>query len=1434
MRITSVASTEMFIGDPRAPRQIVQVAVDDASWPLRVEVTGEGVSGSADLLPAQGGSVEVGVACTREPGTSVPIEVTVHGAGSGASVATELVVAEPGWTVWMVPHFHYDPVFWATQAAYTATWAEPGEPGAELRLDFQQPGFALVRAHLETARRDADYKFVLAELDYLKPYWDARPQDREYLRQLIGEGRVELVGGMYNEPSTNLTTAESTVRNLVYGAGFQREILGGDPRTAWQLDVFGHDPQFPGLVADAGMDSSSWARGPFHQWGPMLVTGNLHHSGWGDPSGMQFPAEFEWLSPSGKGVLTHYMPAHYWAGWWVDARATLAEAETGLYELFLLLKKVAATRNVLLPMGTDYSPPAHWVTEIHRDWNSRYVWPRFVCGLPNEFFAAVRAQLHQAGRAPVPQTRDMNPIYTGKDVSFVDTKQAQRHAEALLVDAEKFATIAATLGAEYPHAAIDKAWRLLLYGAHHDAITGSESDQVYLDLLTGWRQAYDLARGVLDAALRRLTPQQPGGAQGSSWRVVVFNPSSWPRADLVRCRIELPAPGFHGVSVHAMDSEASRPVLLENSTHHADGSLAAADVVFRADGVPSLGYRTWRLVARTEPGGGWQPVDTLTIENQTYRLAVDPARGGAVCSLEDLRTGRTLLQPGRVGNELLVYDEYPAHPVFHEGPWHLLPKGGPVAGSAGAPAESVRVLGCPIGQRVIVTGRVGPLRYTQQLTLWDGIERIDATTQVDEFTGADHLVRLRWPMDVPGALPVSEVGNAVVGRGFALIDVDAQSTPWTLDNPAQHWFGLSATGRVELVDPQGRQVHTRAIGVAEIITAPDTLQRTAGRPPARDLAIALVRQGVTATCSSDTGSRYGNLAIDSNLPDVRIAIGGPADNAFTARVLAAADPQYADEVARQLARTGRARVWVPATRPLSEVWVPGADLTDPRALPVLVVVDERELAIMCAEVNSDAVIRVTQPASLSQPVDPQLAGYTVGLINRGVPGFAVDTTGALHLSLMRSCTGWPSGVWTDPPRRTAPDGSNFQQQHWTHGFDYALVTGEGDWRSAGLVPHGHDVNHPLVARLVPGSAAVPHAHSFLSVEPAGQVVLAALKPAGYPLATGQQPDQRVARVTARVYEANGRRTHARIRMWAPVTAASTGDVLDRPIEPVPHFHADIVEVPLAGATIGHLLVDLAPPTGPGTATGAGPAAVLTLGEPIAAEPDQPVYARYWLNNAGPAPIGNMPLAVHVDPLYSVVEAPVTLTVTVASDRTDEVKAGLVRLVAPEGWSCEPAELEYELKPGAYAEHAVVVTPPHGVSAGTYWLCARMQDGEQVVEDVARLLVGQQRPETVTATPRTVSLRLRPGQTASIDLDLATDAATPIAVHAWLVSPWQTWEMFPTPIDVVEIPARSSARLSFPVAVPPTARPGRWWALAKLAHAGQLQYAEPVEVEVLPT
>ena len=355
MRIAGVESTDLFTGTAQRPLQVVRVTLENdgpSSAPdgaATVYVQGPGVRdpgpfGITGLNLGERKDFEIPVEITvpYQPGSTRRVTVTAE-TGSGRTQAeADITVAEPGWTMWMVSHFHYDPVWWNTQGQFAeARLSLPDEDG---RMPDVRAAFELVGAHLDRARKDSDYKFVLAEIDYLKPYFDAFPQDREDLRRLMADGRVEIVGGNYNEPNTNLISPEAIIRNAVYGIGFQRDVFGGDPRSAWMLDVFGHDPGYPGLMAAAGLTSSAWARGPFHQWGPSGADG-------GGDRRMQFSTEFEWISPDGRGLLTAYMAHHYGAGWRLHTLPDLQAAEAEAYGQFRALAQVAATRNVLLPVG---------------------------------------------------------------------------------------------------------------------------------------------------------------------------------------------------------------------------------------------------------------------------------------------------------------------------------------------------------------------------------------------------------------------------------------------------------------------------------------------------------------------------------------------------------------------------------------------------------------------------------------------------------------------------------------------------------------------------------------------------------------------------------------------------------------------------------------------------------------------------------------------------------------------------------------------------------------------------------------------------------------------------------------------------------------------------------------------------------------------------
>ena len=1490
MRIVEARSTELFVGAEADPLQVVHVRVANPSdtspataEPATIEVVGEAIATPypSVVTDVPGGDearieVAVTVAAHLRPGDTTPAEVRVEAGDRSDRLAFSFLVAEPGWRMFMVSHFHYDPVWWNTQSFYTETWEKRPREERPWEGRRQQPAFTLIDAYLDMARRDPDYKFVLAELDYLKPYWDAFPSQRAYLRQLLADGRLELMGGTYNEANTNLTSAESTIRNAVYGSGYQRDVLGGDPATAWQLDVFGHDPQFPGMMADAGLTSSSWARGPFHQWGPQRAPGGNAR--------MQFDSEFDWVAPSGRALLTSYMPNHYSAGWDLDHAATLGEAEEQALELFGQLRAVAGTKNVLLPVGTDYTPPNRWITDIHRHWNARYVWPKFQIALPREFFAAVRAEL-AIGGGPVPQTRDMNPVYTGKDVSYIDTKQAQRDAENTLLSAEKLATVAALLGASYPAEAFDKAWRQLLFGAHHDGITGTESDQVYLDLLAGWREAAELAREGLDAAADTIAAHVD--TRGPSWNseavghitglaVTVFNVLSWTRTDLVRVRFALPEP-LHGLRLRD-ERGAEVPFVVDAAERDGSGRLVAGTLAFVAADVPGVGYRTFWLVGAPDlpADSSWAPFDGTRIANADFVVGVDAGRGGAIDHLLDRPSGKALLKAGELANEVRAYDEYPTHPDYGEGPWHLSPLG-TVLSQAQEPAAEVTAQRSAIGERLLVRTRVGSVcDLTQEISLHAGVRRVECTTTLDGFGGQDTLFRLRTAADVHGGLPLAEVGNAVIGRGFGFPDTDVAEAASTLDNPAYNWFGIGATARIALKDSAGAEPHAaRAISVAEVVAAGQERDAVV-----RDLVVALVRKGVTATVSRAAGARYGALDADSNLPDVRFAIGGPEDNPFTAAVLDAAGADYRSRLREKIDSDGSGVVWVPARTPLEAVWQPDADLREPDALPVLVIAGRDEAATaravraVAADLD-DAMITVCQPSALNGTTGT-VEDYTVAVVNRGIPGCSVDRRGDLHLSLLRSCSGWPSGVWLNPPRRTVPDGSSFQFQHWTHRFDHAIVAGRGDWRQAGIVQAGHDHNNPLQARVVTASAGALPASGHLvrldSGEPRalsaspheGSVVLTAMKPAGNPMArmagTHMDPGHGI---TLRCYEAHGSPTEVTVGLFRPLREGFAADLLEQRREPLTLADGKVSQR-LDGYGIATLTVVPAARQQPASAP-------VVLGR--RAEPAQPVYSDYWLHNRGAAPLGYQPVTVQI-PLRAVAtDGPFQIPVLVASERTDVPVAGRLEIAVPPNWAAEPAQRLYRLAPGAYAEVAVTVSPPAGAGPGRYFVAARIHDeAGQAHEDVVTVDLGgasPAAPETVAGDEPVRALLLERATRKAVVVDSATEADTmawiggelsaelvtdrldvaheapaslEVALHnrvagairgeAQVISPYGTWAAIQPGTQGFSVPGGGRTTLRFAVRADPDTPAITGWALVKIGYFGRLLYTRSVAVTLV--
>jgi hypothetical protein len=533
-----------------------------------------------------------------------------------------------------------------------------------------------------------------------------------------------------------------------------------------------------------------------------------------------------------------------------------------------------------------------------------------------------------------------------------------------------------------------------------------------------------------------------------------------------------------------------------------------------------------------------------------------------------------------------------------------------------------------------------------------------------------------------------------------------------------------------------------------------------------------------------------------------------------------------------------------------------------RQLPVLIVAG-RDAASTIDTVSAivddlaDHVIEVRQPAELdgdTGTVEP----YGVAVLNRGIPGFCVTSDGGLHLSLLRSCSGWPSGVWIDPPRRTVPDGSNFQFQHWSHTFEYALYGHEGDWREGEVVRAGHDFNSPLQAVLTDAHDGDLASSAVLATLDPAQAVLVAMKPAGNPLARMADADQDPADgIVVRAYEALGRPCRAELRLFTPLRDGFTTTLLEEDRQP-------------ALTDGGALHLDL-PACGIVTA-GAVP-------EPVAArlpadrwvelgprvEPAQPVYSDYWQHNRGAAPMGYQPVTVQIVPTAVTTDGAVAIPIHVASERTDAAVAGRVEIVPPDGWSADPPERLYRLAPGAYVEFETVLTPPRAATAGRYFAAAQITDeAGQRHEDVvtidydpagtteppqpssiltidritrkAALVPHRGGTEGSTAADLTVSLltpelRLSPGGSGHLEVACRNMTAGEVRGEAQVLSPYETWPAVrPWTQGFAVAPAETTV-LRFDVVVPTHFRPATYWALVKVMYFGRRWYTESVPVVI---
>ena len=172
--------------------------------------------------------------------------------------------------------------------------------------------------------------------------------------------------------------------------------------------------------------------------------------------------------------------------------------------------------------------------------------------------------------------------------------EASREGDILLTAAEKFATANAVINnsfAKYPSKKLEKAWEAKIYPDHGwGGKNGDITDGIFHDKFI---YAKNQAEKILSAALNDIASKiKLSNDKGIP--VVVFNSLSWLRDDPAEFSVKLKK--GEAKSLKLIDSKGNAiPIQLSNVNRYNDNSIEEADIHFIAEGIPSIGYKTFYL-----------------------------------------------------------------------------------------------------------------------------------------------------------------------------------------------------------------------------------------------------------------------------------------------------------------------------------------------------------------------------------------------------------------------------------------------------------------------------------------------------------------------------------------------------------------------------------------------------------------------------------------------------------------------------------------------------------------------------------------------------------------------------------------------------------------------------------------------------------------------
>jgi alpha-mannosidase len=481
----------------------------------------------------------------------------------------------------------------------------------------------------------------------MKEYW---PTDYLRVKQYVAAGRWFPAGSSMEESDVNSPSAESIIRQILYGNQYFRREFGKTSAEYMLPDCFGFPASLPSILAHTGLKGFSTQKLTWNSATLAGGRGSIEET----PEGIPFNLGF-WRGLDGRGVVAALNPGSYVGQVREDISKSPVISDPNARNNPVDWPRRVQLNGKVSRLFTDYHYYGTGDTGgAPREDSVRMVEaivtrnPALMPGTPAATVGdgplnIISATAEQMFLDIQPEQENGLPQYrgdllltnhsAGSITSQTYQKRWNRKNELLADAAEKASVAAAWLGSRpYPQERLNNAWTLVMGGQFHDILPGTATPKAFEFSWNDDVIAMNQFAGVLTSATEAVASVLNTQTTGSA--LVVYNPLNVSREDVVEATVSFP-----GVVPKAL--RVVGPAGREVPTQVLGEKDGLTRILFLAQ-TPSVGYAVYDVQpANSAATNTTLKVSASSLENHRYQVKLNS--DGDVSSILDKKLNKELL-----------------------------------------------------------------------------------------------------------------------------------------------------------------------------------------------------------------------------------------------------------------------------------------------------------------------------------------------------------------------------------------------------------------------------------------------------------------------------------------------------------------------------------------------------------------------------------------------------------------------------------------------------------------------------------------------------------------------------------------------------------------------------------------------------------------------